>query len=111
MLIAAAAADLVATDAADEPDLEVKKFFFCHKTSVLIQLRPCGASVGVSEAAAGPLGEGGGDVHYIQLLFHPTELLSAAAVSQSLEFCSVMEVKEHRRSKRKKEISEKQQQR
>lgn len=54
-----AAAVLVATDAADEPDLEVKRFFFCHRTSVLIQPRPCGVSVGVSEAAAGPLGEGG----------------------------------------------------
>lgn len=79
-----------------------QEVFFCHRTSVLIQPRPCSVSVGVSEAAAGPLAKGGGDVHYIQLLFHPTELLSAAAVSQSLEFCSFMEVKEHRHSKRNK---------
>lgn len=46
MLIAAVEV-LVAADAADEPDREVKGVFVCHGTSVLIQPRPCGVSVGV----------------------------------------------------------------
>lgn len=48
MLIAAAVAAAAATDAADEPDLEVKEFSVCHRTSVLFLPRPCGASAGVS---------------------------------------------------------------
>lgn len=50
-----------------------------HHAIMLIQPSPCGVSVGVSEAAARPWG----NVHFIQLLFHVTELLSAAIVPES----------------------------
>lgn len=53
---------------------------------------PCGVSVGVSDAAARPWG----NVHFIQLLFHVTKLLSAASVSESPKISSVFFwVREH----------------
>lgn len=60
---------------------------------MLIQPSPCGASVGVSEAAARPWG----NVLFIQLLFHVTELLSASTGSESPSSSTVfIKVKEHR---------------
>lgn len=70
--------------AADELDAE---FLFLAKAITLVQPLPRGVSVGVSEAAARPRG----NVHFIQLPFHVTELLSAATDSQSLKFSSFYE--------------------
>lgn len=82
----------------DEPDLEVKEFFFSVTEP---QCLFCSGLVG---------GSGGVYVQYIQLLFHPTELLSAAPPSHSLELCSSTEAKKRRHSKANKEINEEQQQ-
>lgn len=63
MLIAAA------TDTADEADLAVKMFYYCHRASVLVQPRPGGWAIGLVR----------GNDQCIQLLRH--ELRSATPVS------------------------------
>lgn len=64
-----------------------------YHAKMLIQLSPCGESVGVSETAARPWG----NVHFIQLLFHVTELISAATLSESPQSSTVfIKVKDHK---------------